>query len=101
MKLMGLMRTSIEHRLGYRHDGLKLALALLWERRNKCPGTTPILVCHDEIVLECDAERAAEAKACLEGAMIEGIDAVMNSAGKARVPIEIEARILRSWGERD
>jgi DNA polymerase-1 len=80
-------------------DGLKLALALLWERRDECPGATPVLVCHDEIVVECDAERAADAKVWLEGKMIEGMDAVMNSAGKGLVPVEVEARIVRSWGE--
>jgi DNA polymerase I len=28
-------------------DGLKLALALLWERRDMCPRPVPIFVCHD------------------------------------------------------
>ena len=80
-------------------DGLKLALALLWERRNQCPGALPVLVCHDEVVVECDAEQAADAKAWLEKAMIEGMDSVMNSAGEASVPVEVEARIVRGWGE--
>jgi DNA polymerase I len=80
-------------------DGLKLALTLLWERRGECPSAVPVLVCHDEAVVECDAEQAAGAKAWLEKAMIGGMDAVMNSAGKARVPVEVEARIARSWGE--
>jgi DNA polymerase I len=80
-------------------DGLKLALALLWERRDECPGAVPVLTCHDEIVIECDAEQGMAAKAWLEGAMIEGMDAVINSAGKACVPVEVEARIARSWGE--
>jgi DNA polymerase I-like protein with 3'-5' exonuclease and polymerase domains len=70
----------------------------LWERRDECPGATLVLVCHDEIVVECDIEQAVEAKAWLEGAMIEGMDAVMNSAGEARVPVKVEARIARSWG---
>ncbi len=43
-------------------DGLKLALALLWERRSECPDAVPVLVCHDEVVVECDAERAADTK---------------------------------------
>jgi DNA polymerase-1 len=43
-------------------DGLKLALALLWERRGECPEAVPVLVCHDEVVVECDAEQAAEAR---------------------------------------
>jgi DNA polymerase I len=82
-------------------DGLKFALALLWERRAECPGIVPVLVCHDEIVVECDIEQAADAKVWLEEAMIEGMDAVMNSASKAPVPVEVEARIARSWGEGD
>jgi DNA polymerase I-like protein with 3'-5' exonuclease and polymerase domains len=28
------------------------------------------------------------------------MDCVMNSTGKARVPVEVEARIATSWGER-
>jgi DNA polymerase-1 len=80
-------------------DGLKLALALMWERRSECPGVVPILVCHDEIVVECDIEPAEDAKAWLEKAMIEGMDALMNSTGKARLPVEVEVRTVRSWGE--
>src|SRR3712207_9337926 len=53
-------------------DGLKLALALLWERRDECPGTAPVLACHDAIVVECGAEQATDVKAWLERAMIEG-----------------------------
>ena len=78
-------------------DGLKLALALLWERRGKCPGAVPVLVCHDEVVVECDAEQAVDAKAWLEKAMIEGMDAVLNNAGEELMPVEVEARIARSW----
>jgi DNA polymerase I len=37
-------------------DGLKLALALLWERRHQCPGAFPVACVHDEIVVECDKE---------------------------------------------
>jgi DNA polymerase I len=80
-------------------DGLKLALALLWERRNEYPGAVPVLVCHDEIVVECEAEQAAEAKVWLEKGMIEGMDAVVNGTGQARMPVEVEARIARSWRE--
>jgi DNA polymerase I len=41
-------------------DGLKLGLALLWDRRDEYLRTLPIIVCHDEIVVECAAEQAAE-----------------------------------------
>jgi DNA polymerase-1 len=80
-------------------DGLKLALALLWECRGECPGAMSVLVCHDEVVVECDAEQAAAAKVWLEKAMIEGMDVVLNGTGEVAVPVEVEARIARSWGE--
>ena len=72
---------------------------LSWERRDQCPRAIPVLVCHDEAVVECDAEQAADAKAWLEKAMIGGMDAVMNSTAEARVPVEVEARIAKSWEE--
>jgi DNA polymerase-1 len=81
-------------------DGLKLALALLWERRGNCPGAVPVLVCHDEVVVECATEQAAETKAWLEKAMTEGMEAVLNGTDEVNVPIEVEARIATSWGER-
>src|SRR5919107_5816159 len=39
-------------------DGLKLALALLWERREECPDALPVACVHDEIVLEGDEDKA-------------------------------------------
>jgi DNA polymerase I-like protein with 3'-5' exonuclease and polymerase domains len=69
------------------------------ERRREYPVVMSVLICHDKLVVECDAEQAADAKAWLEGAIIEGMDAVINGAGKAPVPVEIEARIVRSWSE--
>jgi len=82
-------------------DGLKLALALLWERRGECPGAIPILVCHDEIVVECDAEQAVDVQAWLETAMVEGMDVVLNNADEVRTSVEIDTRIARSWGAGD
>src|SRR3712207_5713966 len=78
-------------------DGLKLALALLWERRKECPRAVPILVCHDEEVVECDADEAEEVKVWLEKAMIEGMGAVINGTDEVDVPVEVEAQIARSW----
>jgi DNA polymerase I-like protein with 3'-5' exonuclease and polymerase domains len=73
-------------------------LALLWQRRNECPGAVPVLVAHDEIVVECDAEQAEDVEAWLKNAMIEGMDAVLNNAGEEHVPVEVESRIANSWG---
>jgi DNA polymerase-1 len=80
-------------------DALKLALALLWERRDECPGARPVIVCHDEIVVECDAGQAEGVKAWLERAMIEGMDAALNNVGEAQVPVEVESRVVSSWRE--
>jgi DNA polymerase-1 len=79
-------------------DGLKLALALLWERRSECLGAVPVLVCHDEVVVECEAEQAADVKAWLEKAMIDGMDTVVNGANERHVPVAVEARVARGWG---
>jgi DNA polymerase I len=105
--LTGRSRTNVEKltdRLnapvqGTGADGLKLALALLWERRAECPGAVPLLVCHDEVVVECEAEWAADAKSWLERWMIEGMDTVLNSTRVAHVPVEVEIRITRTWGK--
>ena len=40
-------------------DILKLALGRLWADRHSAPGATPVLVVHDEVVVECDAGHAA------------------------------------------
>src|SRR5437868_4732542 len=52
-------------------DGLKLAL--LWERQVEVPGAFPVLVVHDEIVVECDAEQSAAAEARLRKAILDGM----------------------------
>jgi DNA polymerase I-like protein with 3'-5' exonuclease and polymerase domains len=80
-------------------DGLKLALALLWERREECPGAAPIACVHDEIVVECDEDEAEKVKTWLETAMIEGMDRVLNgpSVGGPRVPVEVETPHGKTW----
>ncbi len=77
-------------------DGLKLALALLWERRDECPGAVPVLVCHDEIVVECDALSASEGKECLVRIMKDGMDAVVNIM-EPHILIEVEASVSKTW----
>jgi DNA polymerase I-like protein with 3'-5' exonuclease and polymerase domains len=72
---------------------------LLWERIGEYPSAVPVLVCHDEVAVECDAEQAANAKAWLEKAMVEGMEAILSGTDEVDVPVEIEARIARSWGE--
>jgi hypothetical protein len=72
--------------------------ALLCERRGECPGAVPILVCHDEVVVECDADKAEEAKEWLVQAMKDGMDAVVNVM-EPHIPIEVEASVSKTWGD--
>jgi DNA polymerase-1 len=73
-------------------DGLKQALALLWERRAECPGAFPVLVIHDEIVVECDAGQAEAVKAWLRQAMLDGMAPLIDP-----VPVEVEVTAGRTW----
>ena len=73
-------------------DGLKLAMALLWDRRQEVPGAFPILAIHDEIVVECDEEQAEEVKNWLETAMKDGMQPLIDP-----VPVEVEAVISHDW----
>jgi hypothetical protein len=97
-KVTEALRAPFWHPVVYVFGGTH---AVLREHRDACPGAVPVLVCHDEVVIERVAERATEAKAWLEAAIFEGMNAVMNGAGEARVPVEVEARIDRSWAEGD
>jgi DNA polymerase I len=95
-RLTDRLNTPVE---GTGADGLKLALALLWERRDECPGAVPVIVCHDEIVVECDVEQADAAKAWLEKAMTEGMDTILNGLSEVQMPIAAESRINNSWAQ--
>jgi DNA polymerase-1 len=79
-------------------DGMKMALALLWERRDECPRAVPILAVHDEIVVECDEGDADKAESWLKKAMVDGMDAVVN-ATDPHVPIEVETSVSQAWGD--
>jgi DNA polymerase-1 len=90
---------SLPHRLaapvqGSEADGAKLALALLWERRDECPGAFPVLFVHDELVVECDEAQADAAAAWLKRAMDDAMAPLLDP-----VPVgEIEAQVGATWG---
>jgi DNA polymerase I-like protein with 3'-5' exonuclease and polymerase domains len=50
----------------------------------------PVLVCHDELVVECGPEQAEDTKAWLKKAMIEGMAAVITGTEEVYVPVEVE-----------
>jgi DNA polymerase-1 len=74
-------------------DGLKAALAWLWEHRDLVPSAVPVLVVHDEIVIECDAGDAARAQSWLRQGMVEGMQLFLKT-----VPVEVGLRVLDDWG---
>jgi len=80
-------------------DGLKLALALLSERREECPGAVPVACVHDEIVVECHEDQDEKVSAWLEKVMIEGMEEVLNGSEVVgpRVPVEVETHIDKTW----
>ena len=84
-------------------DGLKLALALLYERRGECPGAVPILAVHDEVVVECPEEQAEQVAIFTEEIMVAGMEEVLNSGLDTdhleRVPVKVDVEVVNSWGE--
>jgi len=76
-------------------DGLKLALALLWETRDRCPSAAPVLAVHDELVVEADAGEAEAARDWLVDCMRRGMEGFLK-----QVPVEVEAVICRDWAGR-
>jgi DNA polymerase-1 len=74
-------------------DGIKLALALLWERRGQCQGAFPVLAVHDEIVIECDEGKADAAAAWLRAAMVDAMAPLIDP-----VPVEVEVKAAQTWG---
>jgi DNA polymerase-1 len=74
-------------------DGLKLALALLWSRGEQVPGAFPVLVVHDEIVIECDVQQADMVNAWLRQAMLDAMAPLLDPA-----PIGVEAKVSQTWG---
>jgi DNA polymerase I-like protein with 3'-5' exonuclease and polymerase domains len=80
---------------GLAADALKRSLALLYERRSRCPGARPVLTSHDEILLECEEAQAEAAAAWLRQAMLDGLAPLIRPT-----PVEVEMTISRTWGER-
>jgi DNA polymerase I-like protein with 3'-5' exonuclease and polymerase domains len=91
-------KTPDTHRLntpvqGTGADGLKLALGLLWERRDQVPGAFPVLAVHDEIVVECDAAQGETVATWLKAAMVEAMAPLIDP-----IPVQVEVRIGTTWG---
>jgi DNA polymerase-1 len=73
-------------------DGLKRALALLWQRRDEVPMAAPVLAVHDEIVVECPKGQAKRVAAWLHRAMLDAMAPLL-----APIPVVVEVRIAPQW----
>jgi DNA polymerase-1 len=74
-------------------DGLKGAIARLWETRAECPSAVPVIYCHDEIVLEVPAADSDWAAEWLKRCMVEAVATFIDP-----VPVEVEVAIGQTWG---
>jgi DNA polymerase I len=74
-------------------DGLKEAIALLWERRGECPTAVPVIFCHDEIVIEIREPDESNAADWLRRCMVDAVASLIDP-----VPVEIEVTVGRTWG---
>lgn len=73
-------------------DGLKSALALLWERRSQCPTARLILAVHDEIALEVPQADADHARNWLVRCMSDAMRPILEP-----VPVVVDVSIGPTW----
>lgn len=74
-------------------DGLKLALARLFEHRQDVPWTRLVACIHDEIVAECPVDEAERTAQWLAQHMTAAMAEILGDA----VPVVIETSIGRDW----
>ena len=72
-------------------DGLKQALFLLWPHL-KALDARLVNIVHDEIIIECRKDVAAEMSGRLEDCMVRGMERYLK-----KVPVLVEAKIADSW----
>ena len=72
-------------------DGLKQSLVLLWPHL-KTLDARPVNLVHDEIIIECRKDVAAEMLAILEDCMVRGMECYLK-----KVPVLVESIIAGSW----
>jgi len=72
-------------------DGLKQALVLLWPHL-KALDVRPVNLVHDEIIIECRKDVAAETLKILEDCMVRGMGRYLK-----KVPVVVEVKITDSW----
>jgi len=78
---------------GTEADGLKGALARLFAHRDEAPDARLVAVIHDEVVVECPIEGAAQTAAWLQEHMAAAMTEILQDA----VPVVVETTIGQDW----
>jgi DNA polymerase-1 len=73
-------------------DGIKTALALLWERRHECPNACPVLAVHDELVIEVDEKVVDTALEWFRQAVYDGMQPLIDP-----VPCDVSFSVQKTW----
>jgi len=74
-------------------DGLKLALAQLYEKRGLCPTARIVACVHDEIVVEVPQADAEKAALWVNGIMVAAMVEIVGES----VPIKVDTQIGTDW----
>jgi DNA polymerase I-like protein with 3'-5' exonuclease and polymerase domains len=110
--LTGRLRANITNRneainapvQGTAADGLKLAMALVYERLKRFVDDdgryTAYVVnsLHDELLVECDEDDAKEVEKIVVDTMIEAMDGLLN-ADEPRVKLKVKSSITKTWAK--
>jgi len=72
-------------------DGLKLALTRMWETRDEVDAY-PVLIVHDEVVVETPVGQAEATRLWLERCLVEGMSQLVTE-----VPVVVDADIKQRW----
>lgn len=101
-EVRGVARKAMNHPMQSScADGQKLALALLSERRDECPGAVPVIALHDEIVVECDEDQVDAVATWLRRAMQDGMADILalGTGGDHPIPVVVEVESGKTWGD--
>ena len=79
---------------GLAGDGMKQAMAELWNEIKDRQDIRPVTSVHDELVVECPESIANEVAQTLRNAMIKGMQHYLKE-----VPIEVDSSISATWWE--
>ena len=85
-----LLNTPVQ---GAGADGMKLALAELWKTWTPgLDGCYPVMVIHDELIVEAPEDKADKAAEWVKRAMISGMSGLLE-----RVPVDVEVVVCQSY----